>query len=116
MAGLRVKGTETTMVIRLFRGRVKPERLGSLDDILMEVTLPLLENREGLLCYYIGKPLEPNANGFLVLTVWKNLQALKEFTGEDWQKSVVPERMATLLEDSFLDHYSALCETLAHPR
>jgi hypothetical protein len=50
------------MVIRLFRRRVKTEKLGSLDELLVEVTLPLLKNREGLVRYYIGKPMAPNAN------------------------------------------------------
>jgi quinol monooxygenase YgiN len=94
------------MIIRLFRGQVKPEMLSSLDQVLSEVTIPLIKGRPGLVSYYVGKPMEPNPNEFLVLTVWTDLQALKAFAGERWQESVIPERMAALLKKAFVYHYS----------
>jgi quinol monooxygenase YgiN len=96
------------MVIRLFRGRVKTENLKSLDKLLADVTLPLLQKWEGLVCYHVGRPMAPDANEFLVLTVWKDLQALKEFSGEDWQNAVIPQQMAAILEASNLLHFSVL--------
>jgi quinol monooxygenase YgiN len=94
------------MIIRLFRGQVKPEKLSSLDQVLREVTIPLLEARPGLVSYYVGGPMESNPHEFLVLTVWTDLQALKAFAGARWQESVIPERMADLLQAAFVYHYS----------
>jgi quinol monooxygenase YgiN len=96
------------MIIRIFRSRVKAEFLESLDEGLTEVTVPLVKNQEGLVCYYIGSPTASNANEFLVLTVWKDLEALKKSSGADWEKPVIPQPMAAILEASFVHHYSAL--------
>ena len=94
------------MIIRVFRGCVKAEKLQSLDGLLTEVT-SRLKKQPGLVCHYLGRPMAPHATEFLVLTVWNDLQALKNFSGDNWQESVIPPLMAPVLEDSFLHHYSA---------
>jgi hypothetical protein len=42
-------------------------------------------------------------------TVWEDLEAMKNMTGDDWESPVIPdERLEPLIAESFLHHYESL--------
>ena len=46
-----------------------------------------------------------------MLTVWRDLNALKEFAGENWREAVIHPDEAHLLKETHVHHYE-LAETL----
>ena len=43
-----------------------------------------------------------------MVSIWRDLAAVKEFAGEQWQKAVVLPREAHLVEETIVYHYESL--------
>ena len=44
-----------------------------------------------------------------MISVWENLDAMKNMTGEDWEREVIPdEREAERIEECFVHHYESI--------
>lgn len=57
-------------------------------------------------CRLRGETLRPK---LLMISVWENLDALKNMTGEDWESEVIPdEREAERIEECFVHHYTSI--------
>jgi hypothetical protein len=58
-----------------------------------------------MLGYFPGEPLSESSTEFVMVTLWRDVAALKEFAGEQWETPVVTEREAPLVEEMFAHHY-----------
>jgi hypothetical protein len=58
-----------------------------------------------MLGYFPGEPFGENAREFVMITLWRDLDALEAFAGKDWDNPVVTEDEAPLVEAMFADHY-----------
>ena len=96
------------MIIRVFRARVHDNMQKKFEKFLRERAIPLLRKQAGILSIQIGTPVEHTPNEFLVISTWKDLDALKGFTGEKWQEPVIDPKEEHLLAETFLHHYFVL--------
>jgi len=96
------------MIIRVFRARVHDNMQKKFEKFLRERGIPLLRKQTGILSIQIGTPVEHTPNEFLVISTWKDLDALKGFTGEKWQEPVIDPKAENLLAETFLHHYFVL--------
>ena len=58
-----------------------------------------------MLGYFAGEPLEGAAREFLMMTLWRDEDALRAFAGDDWDAPVVTPDEEPLVEAMFADHY-----------
>ena len=93
------------MIIRIFRAKIKPDKLTEWQDKVEKLSIPWLRSQHGLLEYYPGKPLGSAAREFCMIMLWKDLDSLKEAVGEDITQVVLLEDEAILVEESSVDHY-----------
>lgn len=99
------------MIIRVFRGRVKPGMLRSFAQLTRECGIPYFRDEPGLLAVRAGQP--PNApDVYCVVSVWKDLDALRSFAGERWQEVVILPGEAELLIEASVAHYDDSYERL----
>ncbi len=49
-------------------------------------------------------------NEFVMVSLWKDTAALKNFTGGDWTRAVVAGDELALVEDTDVDNYEAISE------
>jgi heme-degrading monooxygenase HmoA len=95
------------MILRVARARAAPGRAQALEEFLRLEALPALRDQPGLLRVEVGGPMDPGGDGFVMLTLWKDLSALKAFAGERWQEpKMLPD--GGLLSDLVLEHYGVI--------
>lgn len=95
------------MIIRVFRAQVRPGAQQQFEKFFLNQALPNVRAQPGLVSVMVGTPHETTPNEFLMITVWKDLDALKGFTGEKWQAPVIDPEEFDLLQLTFLHHYEA---------
>jgi heme-degrading monooxygenase HmoA len=96
------------MIIRVFRARVRPGKQQQFELKVRELSIPLVRSQKGLIAFFSGRPMESSPDEFVMVTAWKDLEALRAFAGDDWNVSVIPDPERPLLEDSFVHHYEAI--------
>jgi quinol monooxygenase YgiN len=69
-----------------------------------------MQRQSGLLAYFPGRSLEPEGEEFVMVTVWRDMEALRAFAGDDWRASVIPEEERPLLAASDVAHYTVYAE------
>jgi quinol monooxygenase YgiN len=98
-------GSSETMIIRVFRAKVRPGKGEEFLRLVKEQSIPMVKKQTGVLAIYAGSPVGSNRDEFTVTTVWKDLKHLKAFAGDDWEKSVIPPDELPLLERTWIDHF-----------
>ena len=93
------------MIIRVFRAKIRKGQITNFKQMVQTQSIPWLESSEGMLGYFPGEPLSENAREFVMITLWRDLDALEAFAGADWDSPVVTEDEAPLVEAMFADHY-----------
>ena len=93
------------MIIRIFRAKVREGQVSEFKKMVQNQSIPWLESSEGMLGYYPGEPFGENAREFVMITLWRDLDALEAFAGADWGSPVVTDDEAPLVEAMFADHY-----------
>ena len=95
------------MILRVFRAVVKPGKKDAAEQVVRDVSIPLVRSQPGMLRLYTG-PSTAGSDEFLMATVWSDLEALRGFVGDDWQKAVIPKEAADLFSSTELQHYDLL--------
>jgi heme-degrading monooxygenase HmoA len=98
------------MIIRVFRAVVHPGRQPEFERFFLNKALPKLKAQPGVVSVTVGKPLAVSPNEFMMTTVWRDLDALKGFAGENWQNAVIDPDEAHLLKETFVHHYEAAAD------
>jgi quinol monooxygenase YgiN len=93
------------MIIRIFRAKIREDRVSDFKRMVQEQSIPWLEKSDGMLSYFPGEPFGENKQEFLMITLWRDLESLEAFAGTDWDDPVVTEDEAPLVEAMFADHY-----------
>ena len=106
------------MIARHWRGCTRPEDADAYEDLLSDQIMPSIRQVPG--ChggYLLRGESEPNEVEFVVIHVFESLDALREFTGEDYAKAVIePEARALLCRaDEAAVHYAIRVDTLQEP-
>ena len=65
----------------------------------------MVRSYPGLVSAVVGLPQEDTPNAFLMISTWSDIEALKEFAGEDWSEAVIDPREAHLLSAVSVAHY-----------
>ena len=93
------------MLVRVFRARIREGRVDDFKRMVQEQSIPWLEGSDGMLGYIPGEPLDESNREFVMVTLWRDVDCLRAFAGEDWQTPVVTEDEAPLVEEMFAHHY-----------
>lgn len=94
------------MIVRVFRATAKEGHQSAFREFLTGTALPMLEETDGVESVILGEPFPSNPDEFLVITIWRDLQALKKFAGETWMTPVIDDEEKELLEDFTIHHYA----------
>src|SRR5216684_823720 len=96
------------MIIRIFRARPQPGADEQLARLAEEVSIPFVDAQPGLVARYTGRGVGATGNELVMVSVWQDLDAMKNLTGENWDNPVLPdERLEPLIAESFLHVYES---------
>jgi heme-degrading monooxygenase HmoA len=94
------------MIIRVFRCTPKAGAAEELERLARDVSVPFVDSQPGLVARYTGRG---PGDEMLMISVWQDLDALKNMTGEDWESEVIPdERISELIAESSVRNYEAI--------
>ena len=93
------------MIIRVFQARLKPGARPAFDRLCRTVSVPLMRAQPGCLAVSIGEPTSARPEEFVVVSVWRDLEHLKAFTGDRWREATILPGEADLLEAASVAHY-----------
>jgi heme-degrading monooxygenase HmoA len=95
------------MVIRIFRVRARPGRATELERVVRERGVPNIARREGLVSLFLGRPDDGDDHDLVLLSVWRDLAAIRAFKGDAWREArLLPEELA-LSESASVWHVHA---------
>lgn len=87
------------MIARIWHGKTSLEKFEDYSCFLKEVALPDYEKTKGFTGLSFLKKIKNNEGHFTLITYWQNLEVIKNFAGEDYEKAkYYPEDDAFLLE------------------
>jgi quinol monooxygenase YgiN len=93
------------VIVRVFRARIREGRVAEFRKMVEEQSIPWLQQSEGMLGCLPGEPLSEDSREFLMVTLWRDEEAIRSFAGESWKTPVVTEEESPLVEEMFADHY-----------
>jgi heme-degrading monooxygenase HmoA len=95
------------VVGRLWKGWTTPENARAYVDHLQHATLPSLRRIDGHEGAFVLRREEEGEVEFVVLTLWRSLDAVRTFAGERYETAVVPPDAQRVLEryDDRVSHY-----------
>ena len=93
------------MITRFFRAIVHDGKQDEFQKFFVGTMLGIVRSQKGLVSAHIGLPHEVSPNEFSMVMVWKDMDALKGFSGENWQNAVIHPDEKHLLKETFVYHY-----------
>jgi heme-degrading monooxygenase HmoA len=93
------------MIVRVFRVTVHDGKQAEFSEFFKTTALPLVQSQPGIVSVTAGLPRPETPNEFCMVMVWRNVEALKAFAGEDWRKPHIHPDEAETVRDRSLHHY-----------
>jgi len=98
------------MILRIFRARVQPGKQAEFEVKVGQHSIPLARKQRGLVHLYAGRPVATSPDEFAIITIWRSLNDLKAFAGENWNQSIIPDAERPLLDMTSVHHYEIFGE------
>ncbi|KUJ79600.1 antibiotic biosynthesis monooxygenase family protein [Ruegeria profundi] len=93
------------MIMRIFQVTVRPGKEAEFSEFFHETAIPLMKNTEGIVEVLPGAPRSETPREFSFVMVWRSLDALKAFVGEDYNSPHIDPAEAELVESRTIKHY-----------
>ena len=93
------------MIVRVFQVTAQEGKEREFEEFFREEALPLVARQPGLVSVTAGVPRAETPRDFCMVMVWRDVESLKAFAGEDWQKPHIHPDEAALVESRTLSHY-----------
>jgi heme-degrading monooxygenase HmoA len=100
------------MIARIWHGRTKVEDYEAYTEFMKERAIPDYRETEGFVKLVFLRNIRESEGHFTLITFWANLEVIKNFAGEDYEKAkYYPEDDDFLLEfEEKVVHYEVFVE------
>lgn len=87
------------MIARIWHGKTTTDKFNAYTEFLKKVAVPDYSKTKGFISLTFLKRVENNEGHFTLITYWENLEVIKRFAGDDFEKAkYYPEDDTFLLE------------------
>lgn len=93
------------MIMRIFQVVTRPGKEKQFAEFFYNTAIPLMQSTEGIVTVLPGAARQDTPREFTFVMVWKNLDALKAFVGDDYQTPHIDPAEAELVESRTIRHY-----------
>ncbi|TQV87922.1 antibiotic biosynthesis monooxygenase family protein [Aliikangiella coralliicola] len=93
------------MITRVFRIQVHKEYVNEFEHDYKNISVPLVKSQRGLLSVETGKTLSEGIDEYIMISRWQDIDMLKAFVGESWQKALIPSGMEKYVQQCWVEHY-----------
>ncbi len=100
------------MIARIWHGLTKVEDYEAYTEFMKERAIPDYRKTEGFVKLVFLRSTRKNVGHFTLITFWENLEVIKNFAGEDFEKAkYYPEDEDFLLEfEEKVAHHEVFAE------
>lgn len=99
------------MILRQFRLTVHDGKAAEFEPIFRDLVLPMVTSHDGLVWVGAGKPWNGDPNVFCMTMLWRDIDSIKAFAGEDWLEARIEPEEEDLIASTTLEHFELLGET-----
>ena len=92
-------------ILRLFEARAKSGLAEELMQKFATTSVEVVQNQPGNEGYFFGRSVADDLDVVVFASVWKDLSAVQDQFGADWQSSYLPEGYADLIDECSVRHY-----------
>ncbi|EAU45246.1 putative quinol monooxygenase [Salipiger bermudensis] len=93
------------MILRLFQVTTRPGKEAEFSRFFHEVAIPLMNTTDGIVSVLPGAARVDSPREFAFVMVWRDLDALKAFVGEDYTTPHIDPAEDALVESRSIRHY-----------
>ena len=95
-------------IIRVFQVVTHEGKEAEFEDFFRNTAVPLMKLQTGIEQLVFGLPRAETPNEFCIVMVWKDLEAMKAFVGEEWRNPHILPEEAVLVAKRTIKHYELL--------
>ena len=99
------------MIMRIFQVTTRPGKEAAFAQFFHETAIPLMRGTEGCVQVLPGAARAESPRDFSFVMVWRDLDALRAFVGDDIDSPHVDPAEAELVERRSIKHYDLVEET-----
>ena len=92
-------------IMRLFEARAKEGRGDELAQKFATTSVEVVRDKPGNEGFFFGQSVAGENDVFVFASVWKDLDAVKERFGADWQSSYLPAGYADMIDECSVRHF-----------
>ena len=93
------------MIIRVFQVTTHEGKEKEFSEFFHETAIPLMKSVDGIEKITFGAARETSPREFGIVMVWRDLDALKAFVGEDYENPHIHDDEAELVAARTIKHY-----------
>ncbi|WP_112323581.1 antibiotic biosynthesis monooxygenase family protein [Oceanibium sediminis] len=93
------------MIMRIFQVVARPGKERAFAAFFHETAIPLMKSTDGIVSLLPGAARPESPREFSFVMVWKDLESLKAFVGEDYESPHIAPEEAELVESRTIKHY-----------
>lgn len=93
------------MIMRIFQVTVHPGKEAEFGKFFHETAIPLMKGTDGIVDVYPGAPRAESPREFAFVMIWRDLDSLKAFVGEDYTSAHVDPAEEELVAHRLIRHY-----------
>lgn len=96
------------MIMRIFQVVTRPGKEAEFAKFFHEIAIPLMRGTDGIVQVLPGAARTESPREFSFVMVWKDLDALKAFVGEDYEVPHIDPVEDELVESRSIKHYELI--------
>ena len=93
------------MIVRVFQVTTHPGKEAEFSTFFHETAIPLMKSTPGIISLTAGAPRAESPGEFCMVMIWKDLESLRAFVGEDYANPHIDPAEAELVASRSIKHY-----------
>ncbi|MBT8408829.1 MAG: antibiotic biosynthesis monooxygenase [Alphaproteobacteria bacterium] len=93
------------MIMRIFQVSVRPGKEQEFSTFFHETAIPLMQSTDGIVSVFPGAARPESPGEFSFVMIWRDLDALIAFVGEDYANPHIDPAEAKLVASRTIKHY-----------
>jgi len=93
------------MIVRVFQVTTHPGKEAEFGEFFRQTAIPLMKRTPGLVSITPGAARAESPTEFCMVMVWKDLDSLKAFVGDDYESPHIDPAEAELVAHRTIKHY-----------
>jgi hypothetical protein len=96
------------MIIRVLSVQIEPDRGADFHEFIRDRGLPRIQSHPGLISAHVGRRTEGNDELAIVVTVWRDWEALTDALGPDPSQPYLLTPATGLVSSARVEHFEAI--------